>query len=118
MSPEAAIFLVVLLFIILALIIVIIVVSRIHSARPVGASVYRLYPGIDGTALNNCQETRNQPCVFPVSTLSDAVDQCDLLHCDMFSYNGTTQSMKFINPSTTFVNRLANSYRVTDFPDG
>jgi len=113
MSPTEVTFLIVFFLIILVLVIAIIIAARTNHARPVGASDYLAYPGLDGTALNSCGEGRNQPCIFPEATLSDAAAQCTLLNCTMFSYSSSTQSMKIINPDSTFTNRLADSYRAT-----
>ena len=113
MTPEELVWLIVFLVIILVLVVIIVVTTRAHSSRPVGASNYLVYPGTDGTSLNICSDTRNQPCVYPMATLEDAVDQCDLLQCEMFSYNSTTQSMKIIDPRTTFTNRLTDVYQAT-----
>ena len=113
MTPEELIWLIVFLVIIVVLVVVILVTARAHSSRPLGASSYLVHPGTDGTALNTCSDTRNQPCVYPMATLSDAVAQCNLLQCEMFSYNSSTQSMKIIDPGSTFTNRLTDVYQAT-----
>lgn len=111
MTPEELVWLIVFLVIILVLVIIVVVTARAHTSRPIGASNYLAYPGLDGTTLNTCGDTRNQPCVYPKSTLSDAVAQCNLLKCEMFSYNSQTQSMKIIDPGSTFTNRITDVYQ-------
>ena len=114
MTPEELVWLIVFLVIILVLVIIIVITARNHSRRPIDASDYVVYPGMDGTTLNVCSDTRNQPCVYPMATLSDAVAQCNLLKCEMFSYNSSTQSMKIIDPGSTFNNRMTDVYQAID----
>lgn len=111
MTPEELVWLIVFLLIILILVVIIIVTTRAHSSRPIDASDYLVHPGLDGTTLNVCSDTRNQPCIYPMATLSDAVAQCNLLKCEMFSYSSHTQSMKIIDPGSTFANRLTDVYQ-------
>lgn len=111
MTPEELVWLIVFLAIILILVIIVVVLARQQSSRPLGASNYQVYPGTDGTTLNICSDTRNQPCIYPAATLSDAVNQCNLLQCEMFAYNSSTLSMKIIDPATTFANRATDTYQ-------
>jgi len=114
MTPAEVIWLVIFLVIILVLVIVIIVLARSHNTRPPTTSGYAVYPGYDGTELNTCGDSRDQACIYPAATLSDAVAQCNLLSCATFSYNSSTQSMKIIDTSNMFTNRLADVYHATD----
>lgn len=64
-----------------------------------------VFPGTSADILNRCGDSSTDPCIFPVSSLVGAVDQCTQLKtfCTAFIYNEATQTMSIVDPTTSFL---------------
>ena len=63
-----------------------------------------VFPNVGANTLNRCGPDNTQPCLFNISSLSEAVAQCNQVKdfCNSFVYNETTRQMSIVDSSTSF----------------
>lgn len=104
-----------LIFSIILIIIIIIILYFFYRQRfqlvepsrvPIIKSRYAVIPGIDKEALNSCSNhasnvTGQDPCVTNATTLSKAIEYCDINYsiCTEFVYDPVSQIAKITNPT-------------------
>jgi hypothetical protein len=66
---------------------------------------------IDAMMLNVCGTGRNEPCTFPVNSLADCEQTCEVWGdiCQAFTYNFRTSTMNIVNPNSTFASSDAQT---------
>ena len=64
-------------------------------------SRYAVHPSVTKTALRSCGTNQNEPCHFPASSLSQAIDLCETnsSFCSEFSYDPISHRVTFVNPT-------------------
>ena len=69
---------------------------------PVIKARYAVVPNIDKDALNTCGDNGQDLCVFQSSTLSRAIELCNINYkvCTEFTYDPISETMKITNPTS------------------
>lgn len=76
---------------------------------------YAALPGISKTSLNTCGNAKDQPCNIVVTTLTEAIGNCDQRSdiCKEFTFDQPSSIMRIVDPSSTMeVSTKENLYRL------
>lgn len=68
------------------------------------SSPFGMTYGKDGNQLSICGTSGNEPCIYQMTTINAAEQQCNLLEsaCKAFTYDPVTYTMKIVDPSKVF----------------
>jgi hypothetical protein len=73
------------------------------SRVPVIRARYAVVPNIEKDALNTCGTDGQDPCIFSSTTLTRAIELCNINYkvCTEFSYDPISEIMTITNPTST-----------------
>lgn len=90
-------------------------ISSLYTSQQISTGNFVVSPNIDGVLLQICGPTRDQPCLYDMPTLAQAITQCDVLSdiCNQFVYIESSNTMRIVANTGTFSSVGSDLYKRT-----